>query len=507
MMIISIDRALSDRKLLGAALGDISTWQVWLAILKAAFGLPLTSDEQTIFGSVSGDRAPPNKRVRELWVAAGRRGGKSRIAAALAVYFACFVKHRLSSGETGMVLVLAASTEQAKVVFAYALAFLNASPVLRKEISNTTRSEIRLRNGISIAIHANSFRSVRGRTLCAVCFDEIAYWRDDTSATPDAETYTAVLPSLLTTNGMLVGISSPYRRTGLLHSKHKRYYGEDSDDTLFVQGASKQFNQTLDDTAITAQQEADPTAARSEWLAEFRADISTFLDDELIDFAVDRDRPIELPPRSGTYYRAFVDVSAGAIGGDAYSIAIVHKHDGRFIVDAIRGRFGPFEPAELTKEYVALLKDYHISGVTGDYYAAEWMTSVWRSNGIVYQKSPLTASQLYLETLPLFTRGLVKLPDHPGLLRELRLLERMPTRLGKDQVTHPRGCHDDLANACCGALRSISNYLGYCITGNAFSAEDDDSDSEAAKEARDQAYRNEFAMRIFRLSGGQCYPR
>ena len=87
---------------------------------------------------------------------------------------------------------------------------------------------------------------------CACIFDEIAYWRDDTTATPDTETYTAVLPALLTTNGMLIGISRPYRRTGLLHAKHKQFFGADSDDTLVVQGPTLTFNRTLDPAAIAA---------------------------------------------------------------------------------------------------------------------------------------------------------------------------------------------------------------------------------------------------------------
>src|SRR6516165_5777404 len=207
---------------------------------------------------VAGGRCPPAQRVRELWCLVGRRGGKSRIAAALAVYFACFVQHRLARGERGMVLVLAASQEQAKVVFNYAKAFLTESLVLRQEIAAVTRHEIRLNNGITIAVHPNSFRSVRGRTLCACIFDEVAFWRDDTTATPDTETYSATLPALLTTNGMLVSISSPYRRIGLLHAKHKRHFGVDDDGVLVVQGSSKQFNGTLDDAAIAAQQEADP---------------------------------------------------------------------------------------------------------------------------------------------------------------------------------------------------------------------------------------------------------
>ena len=93
--------------------------------------------------------------------------------------------------------MLAATVDQAKVVFNYVLAFLQKSPVLRNEIASTTRSEIRLQNGIVIAVHPNSFRSIRGRTLCGVIFDESAFWRDDSTATPDTEVYSAVLPALL----------------------------------------------------------------------------------------------------------------------------------------------------------------------------------------------------------------------------------------------------------------------------------------------------------------------
>jgi hypothetical protein len=505
---LAIDKVLRDERLLGAELGDIDTWSTWLVVLKAAFGHALDTDELQTFKAISGGRVLPLKRVRELWVIAGRRGGKSRMAAALACYFSLFVKHKLAGGERGMVLVLAATTEQAKVVFDYALAFLNNSPVLQREIASTTRSEIRLRNGIVIAIHANSFRSVRGRTLCACIFDEIAYWRDDTTATPDSETYTAVLPSLVTTNGMLVAISSPYRHAGLMHGKYKQYFGVASDDTLVVQGSTLTFNKTLDPAAIAAQQQADPTAARSEWDAQFRDDLAGFLDDELIDAAVDRARPLELPPRPGVFYKAYVDASGGAVGGDAYCIAIAHREHGCYILDLVRGRAGPFDPEELTKEYAALLKEYHVGSVTGDRYGREWVSSAWRKCSLPYTPATLTASDTYLEGLPLWTRGAVRIPDHPILLRELRLLERVPTRLGKDQVVHPRGVHDDYANVCFGALYGLANHLGaYADLLGKATQWDDEGDYETNQEARDQAYRNQLAQRIFALSGGRCWPR
>ena len=182
-----------------------------------------------------------------------------------------------------------------------------------------------------------------------------------------------------------------------------------------------------------------------------------FLDDELIDIAVDRARPLELPPRPGVFYKAYVDASGGAAGGDAYTIAITHREGGCYILDCVRGRAGPFDPEELTKEYAALCKQYRCSGVTGDKYAREWVSSAWRKCGIPYATAALTASETYLEALPLWTQGRVRIPDHPTLLRELRLLERIPTRLGKDQVMHPRNCHDDYANVCFGALYGFAN--------------------------------------------------
>lgn len=237
----TIDHVLADEHLLGAALrdDDPATWQTWRTVLKAAYGLPLSDAELKVFHSIAGERTPPTKRVRELWAVVGRRGGKSRMSAAIACYVACFGQHRLAPGERGLCLVLAASVEQAKVVFAYALAFLQSSPVLRQEIADVTAHEIRLRNGITIATHANSFRSVRGRTVLAVVLDEVSFWRSDDSATPDTEVYSAVLPSLVRPSGevgLMIGISSPYRKTGLLHAKHKKHFGVSGDDVLCVQG-------------------------------------------------------------------------------------------------------------------------------------------------------------------------------------------------------------------------------------------------------------------------------
>ena len=444
-----IDRALLDKNLLGAALGPPASWSTWLAVLRATFGLQLNRADRRLFAAVAGSRKPPRQKVRELWAVAGRRCGKSRIAAAIAVYIAQFVPHKLAPGERGMVLVLAASQEQAKATFSYALAFLRESPILAREVVEATRNEIRLRNGVIIAIHPNSFRTIRGRTVLACIFDEIGFWMsDDASAAPDTEVLTAVIPAMSTAHGMLIALSSPYRKTGLLYDRYKDYFGQDDNGVLVVQGGTKQFNPSLSDEVIDAQRAADPSAAAAEWDAVFRTGKYGFLSDADVDGAIDHDRPRELAPKHGVLYFAFVDASGG--GPDAYSIAIGHKEGDHFVIDVVRGRHGT--PHKTTKEYAELCKQYRIRTVVGDKYAKQWVQDAWRAEGFTYVEAEEPAAQLYLEAQPQWVRGVVRIYGDPVLIKELRHLECIPGRVGADQVTHPRNMHDDLANAVCGCV-------------------------------------------------------
>jgi hypothetical protein len=465
----TIDRAMADEHLLGAGLGDLWSWSTWRTVLKASYGLPLTEEERATYHRVAGERPPPRRRVRELWAVVGRRGGKSRMAAAVAVYEALFVDRHLAPGEVGYVAVLAMSAAQANVVFQYCVGLLESSPVLRQEIEGIVDSfngqqEIRLKNGNVIAVLCNNFRRVRGRTLLAIVMDECAFWADDElSANPDREVYTAILPSLATTNGLLVGISTPYRRIGLLHAKHRDYFGVDDDDVLVVQGPSASFNPTLSEAVIAASMAADPVGGEAEWLAQFRSDLSSYLDDALIDAAVDFNRPLELPPRDGVSYVAFVDASSGVMGGDHYCLCIGHRDDECYIADVVTGYAPPFDPAVVTAKLAELVKkQYRISKVNGDYYSAGWVESAWNGlDGLKYIRSEKPKSALYLEALPLFARQLVNLPDHPKLVRELRLLERSTTRSGQDRVDHGRSGHDDYANVCAGMLAQLAGKPRY----------------------------------------------
>jgi hypothetical protein len=171
-------------------------------------------------------------------------------------------------------------------------------------------------------VKTGSFRTIRGRTLLAVVGDETAFWRDETSAQPDVEIYLACIPALAHSGGMFVGISTGYRKVGLLYDKWRAHFGQDSDEVLVIQGGSTQFNATLDQVVIARAQAADSEAAEAEWLGGWRFDLASFLDEATIECVIDYGRPLELPPRKISY-TAFIDPSGGP--HDHYTPCIGHR--------------------------------------------------------------------------------------------------------------------------------------------------------------------------------------
>ena len=196
--------------------------------------------------------------------------------------------------------------------------------------------------------------------------------------------------------------------------------------------------------------ESDPEAARSEWDAEFRSDLTALLEDELIEAAIEHGRPLELPPRAEFSYVAFTDASAGR--HDAFCVGIAHREGERVVVDVVRGRRPPFDPASVAAEYAELVKAYGCSIIVGDNFSGEWVARAFEVCGVSYRRAEQPKSALYLDGLQQFTRGQISIPDYAPLIRELRLLERRVSRSGRDVVDHPASGSDDYANVLFGSL-------------------------------------------------------
>ena len=437
-------------------------WKAWRVFIKALFGVAITdSEEVTIFRECTGLIEQPTGIQREAWMPIGRRGGKSRILAFIAIYLAvCFDwRPYLSPGERGYISILAAFRDQAQTIIGYVTAaFLDHPTLSRLLIGQPAAESVSISGSVVIRVATASFRAVRSSTTIAALCDEIAFWRtEDTSANPDREILEALKPSMLTIpNSMLFGASSPYARRGVLWEAYDQHYGAakyQRGAPLVWKAPTWVMHPSIDRKEIDEKYEADPLSAAAEYGAEFRSDIAAFVDMDVVKALVSRSVH-EIPPLPGVRYAAFCDPSGGMV--DSMTLAIAHRdRNNRGVLDCVRERRPPFSPDDVVIEFTALLKSYGLNSVKGDRYGGDWPASRFREHGIVYEHSELTKVDVYREAIPILNAARVELLDNRRLVDQICSLERRTARGGRDSIDHPPGQHDDLANAALGAIVEV----------------------------------------------------
>jgi hypothetical protein len=231
-----------------------------------------------------------------------------------------------------------------------------------------------------------------------------------------------------------------------------KHFGRENSDTLVWTADTATMHLGFDPAIVARAYEDDPESAASEYGRDgqisFRSDLqSLFLREPL--YRCVREEPRELPPQPGAH-SAFVDTASGS--DESYGLAISHRDaHGRAIVDLSREWPSPFDPFEVTAEVCALLRRYHCLSVTGDRFAPGWVSGAFEREGIGYQVSERTKSQIFMDMAALVNSGAVELPDDPRLLHQFLSLQRRTGRAGRDSVDHRSGQRDDLCNAVSGA--------------------------------------------------------
>jgi hypothetical protein len=452
---LRVSDVMNSPKLLGQHFRGTS-WDTWRAVLKATFAEPMSDAEIAAFREVAGGRDPPKHRVSEAVYAVGRGGGKDSVASLIVTCIAVNFnpKGKLRPGEVATVLCIAVDRDQAAIVLNYTKAYFEEVPALCAQVKSFDRGGITLKNGVSIVVATNSFRSIRGRSILATVFDECAFWRSEDSAIPDVEVAAAVAPGLARVPGsMSIMISTVHKRSGLLHQRVKDNFGKASDDTLVVLGTTQQFNPLFDAKIIARQIEEDPQRYSAEYNSIWRDDLASFISRELLDAAVDRGVVVR-PPSFDVHYHAFADSSGNR--HDSFTMAISHREkDGTAVLSYERKP--PFDPSTVVEEIAALLRTYRCSQVVGDNYAAEWTVSAFAKVNIKYTKSERDRSSIYIDCLPLFASGRARLIDNARLVAQFAALERRTFPSGRDRVDHGPSGRDDVCNSAAGALVLAAN--------------------------------------------------
>ena len=262
-----------------------------------------------------------------------------------------------------------------------------------------------------------------------------------------------MLPGTATLDGQIIGISSPYMKSGLLFDKHQKHFGQDSDDIVVIQAPSRTLNPTIPAEIVEQALIDDPAGAAAEWLAQFRDDISGFIPYDIVQHCIVPGRT-ELQPLRGISYNA-IDVASGiAKAGDSMTLGIAHQwDDGVVAIDLVREAIPPFQTDIVTAEFAEVMRRYGITRAVSDRVGLGWVGKAFYNCSITLGYSSRTKSEIYLTALPMLGNRTIELLDNPRLRSQILNLERRVNRGGHEGVDHPTGAayHDDVANAALGA--------------------------------------------------------
>lgn len=274
-------------------------------------------------------------------VAAGRRTGKSRLAAWLLIINAL-------QTERGHVFYVAPTQGQARDIMWTMLLEL-AHPVVKG--SHVNNMQITLINGATISLKgADRPETMRGVSLKFLVLDEYADMKPSVWET-------ILRPALADQKGQALFIGTPMGRN---HFYDLYQYGSLGDDETYKAWHFTSYdNPILDPEEIdTAKQSMSSYAFRQEFMASFEALGSEIFKEDWIQFSNEE-------PETGDYYIAvdlagFADVAANATGKakklDSTAIAVVKANeDGWWVAKIIHGRWDIKETARKIFEAV---RDY-----------------------------------------------------------------------------------------------------------------------------------------------------
>ena len=256
--------------------------------------------------------------------------------------------------------------------------------------------------------------------------------------------------------GILLIGSTPYAKRGVLFDGYRKYFG--NAEAICWVSPTLLMNPSYDAAIIATELEADPAKMRAEYYAEFRDDISAFIDRDIVESCIDAGVHERLR-LAGQRYFCFID-SAGGSGQDSFAAAIAHQEDdGVVILDAVREYRPAFSPKHVVAEIAQWAKTYGVSAAQSDKWGGEFPIEEFAVHKIVVGASARPKSDIYRDMLPLLNSGKCRLLDNSRLVSQLCSLERRTARGGKDSIDHGPGAHDDLANSVAGAIVLASHHV------------------------------------------------
>jgi hypothetical protein len=399
--------------------------------------------------------------VRMAVLRLGRRSGKGRMAAVLAVWEATVNAGAhlaaVRPGERVHIVVVAPGLDQARLIRDYIGEFLRR-PGLASLIERETTDELELKNGIVISTLAGNAASVRGRAVAVVVMDEAAWFSGVDGSDLDArEVANALVPATaqFPERRMLV-LSTPRLGWGWFADLCADAESGSDPELRAWHVTTGEMNPLITASFLEQQRLKDPEAFAREYEAEFPTGVGAALEPSLVRAAV-RAEPDTIPPKPGRNYVIAIDP---AFVHDAFTLVLTHREGDRVIVDIVRGWHGTRAapvPLETTLDTIAeLAKAYTGARVITDQSTEAAIHQGLDRRGVVVVARAWTADRA-VNALAAVRRHLVagrlELPPHGVLVNELIGLEYRPS--GRPQIGAAGRGHDDYAYALLAAVAEL----------------------------------------------------
>ncbi len=431
--------------------------------LKCIAGEPLDADELRTFHELAGvESGGPNPRgYRETIIRAGRRSGKTVRLCAPFIVSALLapVDHLLAPGERGRVLLIGPTLAHVRQALDATAGLLDALriPYARRELEIEPKG-LRTVVRATVADHM----APRGGTAVAAVIDEAALLPFDPEADGyDEEMIAAVRPSLATTKGKLLMVSSPWVMQGVHFDGMRRHLGKVGGDVLALDAATWVWHPALSEQE-TKRLEPNPVRHAREWGAVAGENEESFLRASDVRACVDVGVQ-ERPSAPGVQYVAGLDV---AFRRDRTALVIVHRELRKrpgippaevVVVDCIRvwsptaGQRLDFDST--IAEVANVCRRYGNCKIVRDSFAGDAVASALQMRGVESEELPMSApaqaSRYEFLSQKIRARDALRLVDHEDCVRELIGLRVRLHAAGRIEVAAPnkKGSHDDIADA------------------------------------------------------------
>jgi hypothetical protein len=401
-----------------------------------------------------------NSPINEFLCIAGRRSGKSTLAAILLSWIARRISRDIQfldsvpilPGTTISLLNVASEIRQAKIIQRYLAAYLSKLGLIRPEIEPSEKIPINIKSDHFSLLYetlTSSARSARGRTSACICLDEFAHFQKSNGPLADRSMWYALAPSVATfgKKSLKVITTSPNGRSGVVWDLFKMR-GE-REGMLTVQLPTWELNPNVPRSQLEAEFERDEHYARQEYGAEFLEPDGQFLRWEDI-----RECVKEIKNDKQAQMHIHVDIG---LVHDATAIAmgyLLNEKPVICMVEKYRGSHeNPLPVGFIENRIIELANNYDIAEVTFDQFQSSHIIERLNGKGIRASQiniSQKTDSEIYGTLRDLIRNHDVILPDNEELIHELSTLTCVPVSYGF-KVEAVYGETDDMADAvaCC----------------------------------------------------------